>query len=78
MLCSIWKQTWLSQIVFLRYPAELHMVHYNAKYGGFNEAVPFQDGLAVLGIMIEVWYCVVIKLYIYFLKSYFVIYLKRM
>ena len=29
-------------IVCLRYPAELHMVHYNAKYGGFNQAVPFQ------------------------------------
>ena len=30
------------------------MVHYNAKYGSFSQAVPFQDGLAVIGIMIEV------------------------
>ena len=37
-----------------RYPAELHMVHYNTKYGGFTEATAFQDGLAVLGVMIEV------------------------
>ncbi|EFX88104.1 alpha-carbonic anhydrase [Daphnia pulex] len=36
-----------------QYSAELHMVHYNAKYGSFNEAVPHPDGLAVLGIVME-------------------------
>ncbi|XP_046637027.1 carbonic anhydrase 2-like isoform X1 [Daphnia pulicaria] len=36
-----------------RYPAELHMVHYNSKYGTFSEALSHEDGLAVFGIMIE-------------------------
>lgn len=30
------------------------MVHYNAKYGNFTAAVPHEDGLAVLGIFIQV------------------------
>jgi carbonic anhydrase len=37
-----------------RYPAELHIVHYNSKYGSFNGALSHDDGLAVLGILIEV------------------------
>ncbi|XP_046449479.1 putative carbonic anhydrase 3 isoform X3 [Daphnia pulex] len=36
-----------------QYPAELHMVHYNSKYGTFSEALSNEDGLAVFGIMIE-------------------------
>ena len=30
------------------------MVHYNSKYGSFNDALLHADGLAVFGIMIEV------------------------
>lgn len=37
------------------YAGELHLVHYNySKYGSFAEAVDKADGLAVLGIMIQV------------------------
>jgi len=37
------------------YPAELHLVHYNAdKYASFGEAVTQSDGLAVLGIFLKV------------------------
>ncbi|KAL4234210.1 Carbonic anhydrase [Mactra antiquata] len=35
------------------YAAELHLVHYNTKYGTFKKAVDKSDGLAVLGIIIE-------------------------
>ena len=37
-----------------RYPAEIHVVHYNKKYPDFSEASHHADGLAVLGIMVEV------------------------
>ncbi|EFX88115.1 alpha-carbonic anhydrase [Daphnia pulex] len=36
-----------------QYPAEMHIVHYNSKYGSFNNALPNADGLAVLGVLIE-------------------------
>ncbi|EFX88119.1 alpha-carbonic anhydrase [Daphnia pulex] len=36
-----------------KYSAELHVVHYNTKYGSFDNAVPHADGLAVLGILID-------------------------
>lgn len=37
------------------YPAELHLVHYNAdKYASFGDAVAQSDGLAVLGIFLKV------------------------
>lgn len=36
------------------YPAELHMVHYNVKYGSFAEASKYSDGVAVLGIFLKV------------------------
>jgi len=35
----------------IRYPMELHLVHYKNKYGNLNEAINHSDGLAVLGIM---------------------------
>nr|ATC20498.1 carbonic anhydrase 2 [Tridacna squamosa] len=34
------------------YEAELHLVHYNEKYGSFGNAVDKSDGLAVVGIML--------------------------
>ncbi|XP_052215705.1 carbonic anhydrase 2-like [Dreissena polymorpha] len=36
-----------------QFAAELHLVHWNTKYGSFAEAVNMIDGLAVLGIMIK-------------------------
>lgn len=37
-----------------RYAAELHLVHFNKKYGTFSQAADKPDGLAVIGIFIEV------------------------
>lgn len=34
--------------------AELHLVHYNAKYGSLEQAVSQSDGLAVLGFLYNV------------------------
>ena len=36
------------------FSAELHLVHYNVKYGSFGEAADKPDGLAVLGMLIKV------------------------
>jgi len=36
------------------YPMELHLVHYKTAYGSLGEAIKHSDGLAVLGIFIEV------------------------
>merc|ERR1719357_2160532 len=36
------------------FPLELHLVHYNAKYGTIGEALKYKDGLAVIGIMHEI------------------------
>ena len=36
------------------FSAELHLVHFNTKYGSFGEAADKPDGLAVLGIFIKV------------------------
>ncbi|XP_042858782.1 carbonic anhydrase 7-like [Penaeus japonicus] len=38
----------------LQYPAELHLVHFKSKYETIGEAVLHEDGLAVLGIMLEI------------------------
>ena len=32
----------------------MHLVHYNKRYGSLTEAVNYPDGLAVIGVMIEV------------------------
>jgi len=37
----------------IRYLGELHMVHYNSKYGSFSEAIKHPDGLAVIAILME-------------------------
>uniref|UniRef100_F7BGW4 Carbonic anhydrase n=1 Tax=Ornithorhynchus anatinus TaxID=9258 RepID=F7BGW4_ORNAN len=38
----------------VKYAAELHLVHWNTKYGKFGEAVKHPDGLAVLGVFLKV------------------------
>ncbi|XP_006020660.1 carbonic anhydrase 2 isoform X1 [Alligator sinensis] len=38
----------------VKYDAELHLVHWNTRYGTFSEAVKHPDGLAVLGILLKV------------------------
>ncbi|XP_026796800.3 carbonic anhydrase [Pangasianodon hypophthalmus] len=37
----------------VRYPCELHLVHWNTKYENFNEAVSKPDGLAVVGVFLK-------------------------
>ncbi|XP_017261771.1 carbonic anhydrase 1 [Kryptolebias marmoratus] len=36
------------------YPAELHLVHWNTKYGSFAEAADKPDGLAVVGVFLTI------------------------
>ena len=36
-----------------RYPAEMHMVHFNSKYKTLSEAVNHADGLAIFAIFID-------------------------
>merc|ERR1719508_680759 len=36
------------------FPHELHIIHWNRKYGSFGESIKHQDGLAVLGFFYEV------------------------
>ncbi|XP_073488002.1 carbonic anhydrase 2-like isoform X2 [Aquarana catesbeiana] len=38
----------------VKYEAELHLVHWNTKYGSFGEAVKHCDGLAVVGVFLRV------------------------
>ncbi len=38
----------------LRYVAEVHIVHWDTKYGNFVNATKHNDGLAVLGVLVEV------------------------
>ncbi|XP_047482802.1 carbonic anhydrase 1-like [Penaeus chinensis] len=37
-----------------QFPAELHLVHFNTKYDTIGDAVQKGDGLAVLGVMLEI------------------------
>ena len=39
-----------------RYPAEMHLVHFKASYKNLTEAIKYEDGLAVLGVFMEVFY----------------------
>ena len=46
-------------LIFLmlnRAAAEIHLVHYNLKYGSQTEAINHPDGLAVLAVMVMVSY----------------------
>lgn len=36
------------------FPAELHLVHWNTKYPNFGEAASKSDGLAVVGVFLEI------------------------
>ena len=38
-----------------RYPAELHLVHFKEAYQTLGEAIKHGDGLAVLGVFMEVY-----------------------
>ncbi len=50
---------------YQRYSAELHLVHYNTKYGSFSEATKYDDGLAVLGVLIKVCeFCNTLHIYV--------------
>ncbi|KAM9440177.1 carbonic anhydrase [Clarias gariepinus] len=37
----------------VKYPCELHLVHWNTKYANFGEAVDKPDGLAVVGVFLK-------------------------
>ncbi|XP_026217880.1 carbonic anhydrase 1-like [Anabas testudineus] len=37
-----------------KYPAELHLVHWNTKYASFGDAVKQPDGLAVVGVFLKI------------------------
>ena len=39
------------------FPFQLHLVHYNTKYGDFKTAVDKRDGLAVIGVFLQVKRC---------------------
>ena len=37
-----------------KFPVELHLVHYNDKYGNFEDAVDRPDGLLVVAVFFQV------------------------
>nr|ACU30149.1 carbonic anhydrase [Opsanus beta] len=37
-----------------KYPCELHLVHWNTKYSSFGEAASQPDGLAVVGVFLQI------------------------
>uniref|UniRef100_A0A8C4QWL3 Carbonic anhydrase n=1 Tax=Eptatretus burgeri TaxID=7764 RepID=A0A8C4QWL3_EPTBU len=38
----------------LQFPMELHIVHYSSRYGSMSNAVRYGDGIAVLGVFLQV------------------------
>jgi len=46
--------TTLTKLISASHPAELHIVHYNTKYGTYADATTHSDGLAVLGVFLKV------------------------
>lgn len=36
------------------YAAEVHLIHYNSKYGQFDKALGQANGLAIISVLIEV------------------------
>ncbi|CAJ1087240.1 carbonic anhydrase-related protein [Xyrichtys novacula] len=38
----------------IKFPCELHLVHWNTKYPSFGEAAPQPDGLAVVGVFLKI------------------------
>ncbi|GAA6097102.1 carbonic anhydrase [Tachysurus ichikawai] len=38
----------------VKYPCELHLVHWNTKYANFGEALNKSDGLAVIGVFLKI------------------------
>ncbi|KAL7851670.1 hypothetical protein AOLI_G00220260 [Acnodon oligacanthus] len=38
----------------MKFPCELHLVHWNTKYANFGEAVNKPDGLAVVGVFLKI------------------------
>lgn len=44
---------------------QLHFVHWNCdKYNSFSEAIDHPDGLAVLGVFLQVFYIIYTMLYV--------------
>lgn len=44
-----------------RYDGEMHIVHKNVKYNTVSEASKHKDGLAVLGIMMDITYVSIVQ-----------------
>ncbi len=40
-------------VLYTRYSAEIHLVHYNMKYASLGDAVDKPDGLAVIGVLVD-------------------------
>ena len=37
----------------VRFPGEMQIIHINSKYGSFDDAIHYADGLAILSVLIE-------------------------
>ena len=49
---------WMVSDLDLMFFFQMHLVHYNSKYPSIGDAVNKTDGLAVLGIFIQVCYLI--------------------